>query len=873
MTIRQQLWISLLGIIVLTVLAGIIAYPNGPDITWKGNLVREVKVHLGLDLQGGTSLVYQADVSGIPVDAQADAMAGVRDVLERRINAFGVSEPVIQTNRAGDDWRVIIELPGISDINKAVEQIGETPLLEFKVEGDPTAQIESIRQLNEQNKQTAQDIFNRVMAGEDFAIVASAESQDTGSAERGGELGYFGKGIMVQPFEDAAFNGTPGQVVPQLIESDYGYHIIKVEDKTTGVAKDLNAQLGIEDATTSPDQQLTEAQELVKASHILIQKYPEDPALLGPVYDNTDLTGKDLKRASVQFDQTTSFPVVALQFNSEGADLFETITKEHIGETIAIYLDGEIISAPVVNQVISGGEAQISGDFDIQEARSLVERLNAGALPVKINLINQRNIGPTLGEQAIQDSVLAGMFGIILLAIFMVGYYRLPGVIAVVALGVYGLILLAIFKLWPITLTLSGIAGFIMSLGIAVDANVLIFERLKEELRNGKSLHTAIDDGFKRAWSSIRDSNVSSLITCLVLIWFGTSFVKGFAITLALGIVLSMFTAITFTRAILKLLPFKHHWLYGLKSFKASDMAKGSTKIFNIVGHRKLWYTVSAILVTISLAAWSQFGLNLGIDFTGGSLLQVKYPTTSPSVADITNQLAPLNLGGTTIQASNDNTVLIRTQFLDNTQRQAVLDALGNGVTEESFESVGPTVGEELRTKSVTALVLVVIIIVIYMAIVFRKVSKGPVPSWAYGVSAIIALLHDIIMIIGVFVILGKYFGVEINSMFITALLTILGFSINDTIVVFDRIREGLRRSKEATFEGVMNESINQTIMRSLNTSNTVLIVLGALLLFGGSSIFYFVLALMIGIITGTYSSIFIASPLLLFWQKVLKKK
>ncbi len=295
-------------------------------------------------------------------------------------------------------------------------------------------------------------------------------------------------------------------------------------------------------------------------------------------------------------------------------------------------------------------------------------------------------------------------------------------------------------------------------------------------------------------------------------------------------------------------------------------------KLYNILGTRKIFYTISSLLVIATLIAFVMFGFNLGIDFTGGSLFQIQYTTERPASDTIANQLEGLDLGEPVIQPSNDNSVIIKTRFVSNEERQQVIDALGNDVIEESFESIGPTIGQELRDRAVQAIIMVLIAIILYVSWAFRGVSKGPVPSWAYGVSAIVALAHDILITLGVFIVLGYVLGVEINMMFITALLTILGFSINDTIVVFDRIREGLRRSKQESFEGVINESINFSMMRSLNTSVTTLIVLATLLLFGGESIRYFILALMIGISAGTYSSIFIASPLLLVWQKVLKR-
>lgn len=561
MTVRKKLWIAFVSIVALAGVSAVIDYPDGPDIAWGGKLVRELKVQLGLDLQGGTSLVYEADLSQIQPGEEAEALAGVRDAIERRINAFGVSEPVIQTSRSASSWRVLVELPGITDVNEAIRRIGETPTLEFKTEGEPEPltdeQREFIQSLNEQSKTTAQGLLDRAKAGEDFATLVKDNSQDDANTEAGGDLGYFTREEMDPAFADAAFNGVAGEIVPDVVPSQFGYHLIKVEDHTTGKIAVLDGEKTAEEAAADPDV------EAVKASHLLIRTLPEDPSIFGPTYNDTGLTGQQLERAAVQFDQTTNTPLVALQFDAEGEKLFAEITAQNIGKSIAIFLDGEAISQPVVNETITGGEAVIEGDFTLDEAKTLARRLNEGALPVPITLVNQRSIGPSLGVEALERSVLAGAIAMVCLAIFMIGYYRYPGVIAMIALTLYGLVLLAIFKLWPITLTLSGIAGFLLSLGMAVDANVLIFERLREELRRGKSLQSAMDDGFKRAWLSIRDSNVSSLITCAILTWFGTSLIKGFALTLAIGILLSLFTAITVTRTLLKLFPVKRSWWYG----------------------------------------------------------------------------------------------------------------------------------------------------------------------------------------------------------------------------------------------------------------------------------------------------------------------
>lgn len=555
MTIQRKVRLGLLGIIALVVVVGFIDAPKGPNINVR-NIQKELKVHLGLDLAGGASLLYKADVSGIEDQYRTEAVEGVRDVIERRINAFGVTEPNIQTIRTGDDWRVLVELPGITDVNEAIKRIGETPQLEFKTEAPPPEYTEEqkieIRAKNEENKKKAEDALARATAdGADFAALAAELSEDPGSKDKGGDLGEFEPGDMVEPFDDVVFNKAEvAKVYPEVVETQFGYHIIRVDERTT-----------------PPPQENTnaEATPKAKARHILFRKQPEEPPVFGPTYSSSGLTGEQLERADVTFDPNTGLPTVSLQFNSDGKELFAKITRESVGKTIAIYLDQNIISAPTVNEEIANGQAVITGDFTVEEAKELSQRLNAGALPVPVELVSQQNVGPTLGQTAVERSVFAGALGLLLLSFFMIAYYRLPGLMAVIALCIYTMIVLALFKLWPVTLTLAGIAGFILSIGMAVDANVLIFERMKEELRAGKPVRRSIHDGFSRAWLSIRDSNASSLITCLILYWFGSSLIRGFAITLALGIVVSMFSAISITRTMLLALPVKNPWWYSVR--------------------------------------------------------------------------------------------------------------------------------------------------------------------------------------------------------------------------------------------------------------------------------------------------------------------
>jgi len=504
LSVRAKSWWVLAIIIIFAVTVGLTTGGNvynsfARNLAKKTNqivslpLVKEIPFSLGLDLQGGSHLVYQADVTNIPEADRAGALEAVRNVIERRVNAFGVSEPVVQVNKGmNGEYRIIAELAGIKDVSEAIKLIGETPILEFKEQAN---------------------------------IVTQATSSTS-------------------------------------------------------------------TATVTQD------------------------------WKNTELTGKNLKRASLQFNPNDGTPEVSLEFDAEGAKMFEAITARNIGKPIAIFLDGYPISVPTVNDKISGGTASISGRFTVEEAKLLVTRLNSGALPVPISLISQQTVEASLGAKSIDNSMKAGLIGLLLVSIFMILYYRLPGVLSVLSLLVYGLTVLAIFKALPVwlalvlvvtmiglifytfselkifngtlavlfvvigvllffyaqqavTLSLSGVAGFILSIGIAVDANILIFARTREELKLGKSVSQAVDSGFKRAWPSIRDGNVSTLITCLILMFFGTSSVKGFGTTLFIGIAVSLFSAIVITHTLFVVILGdwleKRTWLLGVKKAKTEE--------------------------------------------------------------------------------------------------------------------------------------------------------------------------------------------------------------------------------------------------------------------------------------------------------------
>lgn len=529
----------------LIIAASAVASPAMPDITLFGNNVgkklRDLKINLGLDLRGGAHLVYRADMSQIQSENVDDSLSGARDVIERRVNAFGIAEPQITTNKSGDEYRIIVDLAGVTDINSAISLIGETPTLDFREEKGqeeyaltPEEKEAAISQ-NKQKESQAKELLARTLAGEDFAQLAQESSEDPGSGMQGGDLDFFKKGMMVPEFEEVAFNEgfQVGSVWPELVKTQFGYHILKKTDQR-GEGEDRE----------------------VRVSHILLQTASEEYRQEQEQYPfkMTNLTGKNLERAEVVFDPNTNEPQVSLQFDAEGTELFRDITERNIGKRVAIFLDGSPITVPTVQTAILDGRAVITGSGTVAEAQELAKQLNAGALPVPVTLISQEKVGAILGAVSLKESLTAGALGFLLTALFMIIFYRLPGVVADLALAMYAVFMVAIFKILGITLTLSGIAGFILSVGMAVDGNILIFERLKEELRLGQSLESAMKNAFQRAWPSIRDGNASTLITCAILAGLGTGMIKGFAITLGIGVALSMFTAVFVTKNIMYLL-------------------------------------------------------------------------------------------------------------------------------------------------------------------------------------------------------------------------------------------------------------------------------------------------------------------------------
>ena len=657
-------------------------------------------INLGLDLQGGLQVVLQAVPNEGTTKISADDMSKLTEVMRKRVDEFGVSEPILQ--REGDD-RLIIELAGVDNPEEAVEMLGIIAQLEFR---DPYGEV--------------------ILSGADLTD-AKATINNSASASKRNQ--------------------------------------------------------------------------------------------------------------------------VALTFSPQGTEKFKNATAKFLKQHISIYLDNTLISDPVVEAVITTGEAVISGGFDtFEEASKLAALLRGGSLPVGIEIMSKRTVGPTLGQDSLEKSLFAALIGLIVLGAFMILYYRLPGIWACISLVVYALLLLWTLNLFHATLTLTSIAGFILSIGMAVDANIIIYERIKEELFTGKSLKAGIESGFKRAFTTVFDSNLTTLIAAVVLYYFGSGSIRGFALTLSIGLIASLFTAITFTRYMLR-------WISDIKVF-AQKSFFGLTKKrrefkVDYVGMKKIFYGLALLIIVPGLACLFIFGLNLGIDFSGGSILQIEFdhPVDLAEVRAIVSDLVDQT---PSIQQSESNQFLIRTQELHESQSKIILNALSalGEVNVLRNEFIGPVIGAELLNSARWALIIAVILMLAYITIRFQ---------FNFALTAVLALAHDALIVLCVFAILR----IEVDSAFIAAILTIVGYSINNTIVVFDRIRENVRHQERMTARDLINTSINQTFTRSVNTVLAVLFLLMALLFFGGETTKIFILALSLGMVAGFFSSLCLVGNLL----------
>jgi len=566
----------------------------------------------------------------------------------------------------------------------------------------------------------------------------------------------------------------------------------------------------------------------------------------------------------VQFD-TSGFgqPIVALEFNKEGGRVFAEVTgkaardyrADGIPRRLAIILDGRLHSAPQMKERIPDGRAVITGNFSVNEARDTAIVLRAGALPCPVSIEEERTVGPSLGQDSINSSIMALVCGFVTVLVFVMVYYLVPGMVANIALLLNFIFMFGALALFHASLTLPGIAGIILTIGMAVDANVLIFERMREEFAVGKTVRSTISSGYHRAFSAIFDSNLTTLVSALLLFIFGTGPVKGFAVTLSIGIATSMFTALFVTRVVFDYLTREKRTI----SLKMLSFFRSQLKI-DFISKRYIGYALSIIVLTVGMVAFIKRGPeNFGIDFTGGTLEQVKFV----QAVDLnTVRKAFEEAGAPQMQISNigepdEHEIVLRSKGDDT---ELVEKVLSEKFGKENFEmlkidKVGPTVGNELRGKAIKAVLLSLLAMCIY--IWFRFEFK-------FGVAGMLALFHDVVATLGFLALTGR----EINLPVIAALMTIVGYSINDTIVIFDRIREDMKLMKKTKFADIVNLSLNQTLSRTVLTTLTTFFVILAIFLFGGTAINDFAFAMLVGCISGVYSTVFVASPILVDWHK-----
>jgi len=658
-----------------------------------------------------------------------------------------------------------------------------------------------------------------------------------------------------------------------------------------------------------PDGELPENSKIIEVpvgTIVVEDKAPDDPdtdedesetgtSQFYVLKDNAGLSGDEIENPEQQFDQTTNQPNVTFDFTDEGREKFHEVTREiavrgqenyfnqagpgpppssdvadQFSDSFAIVLDNELVSRPIINFVdnpdgIDGRTgAQISGLDSLQEAQDLAEVLRIGALPINLVLISQSTVSATLGEQALDEGLLAGIAGLIIVLVFLLIYYRFLGLVAGFGLLVYAVFFYALMKLIPVTLTLPGIAGLILTIGVAADSNIVIFERIKEEVRAGRSMISAISEGYKKGIATIIDANVITLLTAFILFVLATAGVKGFAFTLGIGTIVSLFTAVLFTQAVLGM--FGRSKILRSPSFLGAS-GEGMQWNFDFAGLSKWFFSASGAILAIGAIAFSVNQLNLGIDFESGTRIQAAL-AESAEVDEIRSALSDAGIDGvdnakiqeTTNSDFGENVVQIQAKIpADQAQlvQPALEEAFGLEGGEDGFQltSIGPTFGEQVAQSAVIAIIFSLLVIAAYVALRFEA---------KYAVPVLIALIHDILITGGVYALIGA----EVSSGTVAAFLTILGYSMYDCIIVFDRIRENVPRMPRAAFTQIVNRSMSEIMTRSLITGLSTVFLVGMLMVFGGETLRDFALAMMIGVASGTYSSIFIAAPVLTAWKE-----
>jgi SecD/SecF fusion protein len=836
-------------------------------------------INLGLDLQGGIHLVMEVETEDLEPEEARDAVDRAQEVIRNRVDQFGVAEPTIQ--RQGEN-RIIVELPGLQDVERAKNLIGQTALLEF--------------QLLEPDEDR-----DRLLQRIDGVLGASASTEsETGDEESGTSIASESATpvesdkelesdkdpeVAASSLFDEGDDATSATNEPNLFTSDESdraepaaglmSRLVRIGTGVGVLQRDLVA---VKSMLADP-----RALSLIPSDvEFVFTSRAEGPEsspyyLLYLVRVRAEMTGGMIADAQVTIGQSVEYmgqPIVDLWTTDDGVSRFRTITGAHIGERLAIVLDGAVYSAPTIQSKIMNGRSIITGSGTQEEAKDLAIVLRAGALPAKVEIIEDRTVGPSLGHDSIEQGRVAGIISMLLVAVFMVLYYRLAGAVADIALAMNVLFVMAVLAGFHATLTLPGIAGIILTIGMAVDANVLIFERIREELRAGKTVRAAIDAGYGNALSAIIDANITTFIVGVVLYEFGTGPIRGFALTLCVGIVSSLFTALVVTRALFNFYT-KRSSTTSLSIGPVAFLANVKIAFLSL---RKMAFGVSAVVLLAGLGSiFAHNGLTAGIDFAGGTLLELHFEPPV-QIDEIRSQLKKVDVSGKTVDLSGSeikqfgppSDVLIRvteeesgTDIADGIKATLKAGLAGNinaGDWVRRQEKVGPRIGEELTGAAFRAVLLSLALILIYMAWRFKQ--------FLYGYAAVIALFHDVVLTLGLISILDM----EITLAVVAGLLAIVGYSLNDTIVVFDRIRENLLGRKRLSFTEILNGSINECLSRTVVTSLTTLMAVIAMMIWGGEVIRDFTITLLIGIFVGTYSSMFVASPVLFYGQQRAEK-
>lgn len=842
-----------LGLLIFFIIGSITtivpSFYNDAPGWWKKYMAPE-GLRLGLDLQGGIHLVMKVNLKKAAEDTLELAATNLKDSL---------SEESISAVRTKTDQpdTIIFTLPNASALEKVDAIIKEDEDIEATIDAKEGSFPRILIKLTEAKLEYIEN--NAV--DQSLEIIRNRIDQ-FGVAEP----------VIIRQGDDEIVIQLPGIKDPERAMKLIG-ETAQLEFKAVADPTGINLNEIIEKAVaTGQWQKGDDVRKLNRAVESLLptdtsiyferevdkntQREIERPILLE---NKILMTGDMIKNAQVRIGGTFNEPYVGLDMTSRGGKIFANITEKYTGRRMAIVLDNTVRSAPVIREKILGGAAQITGNFSHEEASDLAIVLRVGALPAPVDIIQNMTVGASLGQDSIDRGLSSGIFGAILVLGFMIIYYRLSGIIANTALILNILFLFTGLAILSATLTLPGIAGIVLSIGMAVDANVLIFERMREEYQLGKSVKSSIEGGFAKAFWTIVDSQVTTLITAMALFLFGTGPIKGFAVTLSLGIIFNLFTALFCSRLFFDSLSSMRR----IKNLMFMQIVKKPALDFMKI--KKITFALSGVLVAIGLLSFIQItrgSANLGVDFTGGSLLQYKADqeftmTEVRSVFD-RSEMAGINLQ----KVENENRLIIKVKkseevvanLSESVGKILNVELADKGFILESQSEIGSSVSAVLRNKAMLAILISLIGVIIYLALRF---------DLRFGLAAATATFHDVLVVLGICWV----FNIEITLLIITALLTLAGYSLNDSVVVFDRIRENMRKNKHKPLHSIINKSVNQVISRTIVTSLTSAMVLLALYILGGSVIHDFSFALLCGVIIGTYSSIFIASPVLTLWK------